>query len=135
DTEIRAYQGDVESFSSAEAAGVGIRVVRDHRQGFAYAGSLDDDVLAETLADARDNAEFGTPDEHLGLAEPDGVAPVELDLWNDAVLSFATDAKIELALELERATLAADPRISGLESAEYVDTAAAGAIVTTTGIR
>jgi PmbA protein len=135
DTEIRVYEGDIESFSSAEAAGVGIRVIRDHRQGFAYAGSLDDDVLAETLADARDNAGFGTPDEHLGLAEPDGVDPVELDLWNDALPAFPTDRKIELAIELERATLAADPRMSGIESAEYVDTAAAAAIVTTTGIR
>lgn len=135
DTEIRVYSGEIESFSSAEAAGVGIRVIRDHRQGFAYAGSLDDDVLAETLADARDNAAFGTPDEHLGLAEADGVAPAELDLWNDALVDFPTDRKIELAIELERATLAADPRMSGIESAEYVDSAAAGAIVTSTGVR
>jgi PmbA protein len=135
DTEIRVYGGEIESFSSAEAAGVGIRVIRDHRQGFAYAGSLDDDVLAETLDDARDNAAFGTPDENLGLAEPDGVVPADLDLWNDALLEFPTDRKIELAIELERATLGADERMSGIESAEYVDTAAAGAIVTSTGIR
>src|SRR5262245_61573302 len=135
DTEIRVYSGEIESFSSAEAAGVGIRVIHDHRQGFAYAGSLDDDVLAETLADARDNAAFGTPDENLGLAEPDGVVPATLDLWNDALPVFPTDRKIELAGELERATLAADPRMSGIESAEYVDTAAAGAIVSTTGVR
>ncbi len=56
DTEIRAYEGDVEQLSSAETQGVGIRVVRDQRVGFAYAGSLDEDVLAETLAEARDNA-------------------------------------------------------------------------------
>jgi PmbA protein len=135
DTEIRVYGGEIESFSSAEAAGVGIRVIRDHRQGFAYAGSLDDDVIAETLDDARDNAAFGTPDDNLALAEPDGVAPAELDLWNDAVLEFPTDRKIELAIELERATLGADARMSGIESAEYVDTAAVGAIVTSTGIR
>lgn len=135
DTEIRVYESEIESFSAAESAGVGIRVIRDHRQGFAYAGSLDDDVLAETLADARDNASFGTPDDALGLAEPDGVEAVDLHLWNDAVTDFATDAKIQLAIELERATLGADPRMAGIESAEYVDTAAAGAIVTTTGIR
>ncbi len=32
-------------------------------------------VVAETLEEARDNAGFGTPDEHLGLAAPDGVTP------------------------------------------------------------
>lgn len=135
ETEIRVYEADIESFSSAESAGVGIRVIRDHRQGFAYAGTLDDDVLAETLADARDNAAFGTPDEYLGLAEPDGVQIADLDLWSDELQSFPTERKIELAIALERLTLEADPRMSGLESAEYVDATSAGAIVTTTGIR
>src|SRR5690606_33794340 len=63
ETEVRVYEGEVESLSSAESQGVGIRVVADQRQGFAYAGTLDDDVLAETLDEARDNAAFGTPDE------------------------------------------------------------------------
>ncbi len=73
DTEIKVYEGDIESLSSAQSQGVGIRVIADDRQGFAYAGTFDDEVLAETLAEARDNAAFGTPDEFLGLAEPDGV--------------------------------------------------------------
>lgn len=135
ETEIQVYDADLESFSSAESAGVGIRVIRDHRQGFAYAGSLDDDVLAETLADARDNAAFGTPDEDLGLAEPDGVPEADLDLWSEELLGFPTERKIQLAIELERETLAADSRMSGLESAEYVDAMSAVAIVSTTGVR
>src|SRR5690606_29725736 len=71
ETESRVYEGDIESLSSAGTAGVGVRVIHDHRQGFAYAGSLDPDVLGEVLAEARDNATFATPDEFLGLAEPD----------------------------------------------------------------
>ncbi|MGZ4695062.1 MAG: TldD/PmbA family protein [Acidimicrobiales bacterium] len=135
DTEIKAYDGEIESLSSAQSQGVGIRVIADGRQGFAYAATFDDDVLAETLAEARDNAGFATPDEFLGLAEPDGVAVAELDLFSEALEAFPTDAKVELAIELERAVLAADPRISGIESAEYVDVMAEGAIVSTTGIR
>lgn len=135
DTEIKVYEGEVESLSSAQAQGVGIRVVVDHRQGFAYAGSLDDDVLDETLDEARDNAGFGTPDEALGLAEPDGVEPAELDLWREALTTVPTADKVALALELERVVRAADPRITGIESAEYVDSASESAVVTTTGIR
>ena len=135
DTEIKAYGGEVESLSSAQSQGVGIRVIADGRQGFAYAATFDPDVLAETIADARDNAAFGTPDPDLGLAEPDGVAVADLDLYDESLESFPTDRKIEMAVELERATLAADPRVSGIESAEYVDALAEGAIVTTTGIR
>ncbi len=85
DTEIKAYEGEIESLSSAQSQGVGIRVIADGRQGFAYAATFDDDVLAETLAEARDNAGFATPDEFLGLAEPDGVAVAELDLFSEAL--------------------------------------------------
>ncbi len=49
DTEIRVYQGEIEQFTASESQGVGIRVIADNRQGFAYAGTLDDDVLAETV--------------------------------------------------------------------------------------
>ena len=45
-----------------------MRVIVGHRQGYASAGSLDPDVVAETLAEARDNAEFGEPDEWNALA-------------------------------------------------------------------
>ncbi len=135
DTEVRVYEGDIESLSSAQSQGVGIRVISEGRQGFAYAGTFDPDVLAETLAEARDNAGFGTPDEYQGLAEPDGVEPAALELWSDELAAFPTDDKVDMALELERAVRAADHRISGIESAEYVDSISEGAIVTSTGIR
>ncbi|MCU0310545.1 MAG: TldD/PmbA family protein [Acidimicrobiales bacterium] len=135
DTEIKVFEGEVESLSSAQSEGLGVRVVVGGRQGFAYAGSLDADVLGETLAEARDNARFATVDDHAGLAEPDGVAPAELDLYRASLAERPTDDKVALAVELERAVRAADPRISGIESAEYVDSLSEAAIVTTTGLR
>ena len=71
ETDVKVFDGDVESLAVAEIEGVGVRVIVDHRQGYAWAGSLDADVVADTLADARDNAAFGTPDECYGLASPD----------------------------------------------------------------
>lgn len=135
DTEIRAYQGEVESFTSAASAGVGIRVIRDGRQGFAYAGSLELDVIADTLGEARDNAAFATPEDWVGLVEPDGVAPVELDLWSDSLAEVPDDRKIDLALELEAAAASADPRLSAVESADYADSLVEAAIATTSGVR
>ena len=35
ETEVRVYQGDVEHFVSAQSEGIGIRVIRDGRTGFA----------------------------------------------------------------------------------------------------
>lgn len=135
DTEVRAYEGEVESLSSAASQGVGVRVIADHRQGFAWAGTFEDAALSEALADARDNASFGTPDEHLGLAEPDGVPVAPLDVFDEALAEVSTARKVDMALGLERAVRAADARIEGIESAEYVDVLARSAVVSTTGIR
>lgn len=135
DTEIKVYEAEIESLSSAQSQGVGIRVIVAGKQGFAYAATFDDEVLAETLADARDNAEFGSFDEFQGLAEPDGFPAADLDLFRPSLAAFPTDSKVDMAIELERSVRAADPRISGIESAEYFDASFEGAIVTTTGIR
>jgi PmbA protein len=135
ETEIKVYEGEVESLASAQSQGLGVRVVVGGRQGFAYAGSLDADVLTETLAEARDNARFATVDEYVGLAVADGVPVPELDLFRDSLASAHTDTKVALAIELERAVRAADPRISGIEAAEYVDSLSEAAIATTTGLR
>jgi PmbA protein len=133
DTAVRVYEGEVEHFTSAQSEGIGIRVVRDGRVGFAYAGTLEPEAIAEVLAEARDNVAFGTPDPYAGLAEPDGVAVVPQDLWRDDLASMPTADKIELAKELERLTLAADPRVR-VDESDYADVQAEGAVATSTGI-
>ena len=140
DTEVRAYEGEVESLTSADSSGVGIRLVLDgpdgagSQVGFAWAGSLEPAVIAATLADARDNARFATPDPDVVLAAPDGVEAVELDLWDDGVRETPMEKKVALAIELERATRAADPKIRQVSSADYSDSRVEVALASTTGI-
>jgi len=133
-TQVKAYGGEVESLTSAESFGVGIRVIRDHRQGFAHAGTFDESVVLDTLAEARDNATFGEPDEWFGLAEPDGVEPVVQDLWRDELAAFAPEHKVDLAIALERAVIGRDPRVKGVRTAVYADSAGEGAVASTSGI-
>jgi len=135
ETEVKVYQGEIEAFTSATSQGYGVRIIADQRQGFAYAGSLDADSFDEVVAEARDNATFGTVDEHLGLAEPDGLPIVDLGLFSDSVAAFPDDRKIELAKELEELAVAGDPRIIGSESSEYNDSIGESVIATNTGIR
>jgi PmbA protein len=135
ETEVRAYDGEVESLTSATSAGIGIRVIVDHRLGFAWAGSLDESVLGETLEEARDNARFATADEHVRLAVPDGVAAVPVDLWDEGLAGVPTARKVEIALATEAMARAADPRIRQVDSADYGDVSAEAALVSTTGIR
>jgi PmbA protein len=134
ETDIRVYEGQIEHFVSAQSEGIGIRIVKDGRTGFAYAGTLDQQAIADVLAEARDNVEFGTPDEWAGVAEPDGVDVVRQALWSETLAGYSTDRKIELTKELERLTLAADSRIR-IDDANYSDVAGESAVATTTGIR
>jgi PmbA protein len=134
ETEVRVYEGEVEHFVSSQSEGIGVRVIRDGRTGFAYAGTLDPNAVDEVLAEARDNVTFGTVDEWAGLAEPDGVARTPQPLWDEALASFPTDRKIELAKELERLTLGVDPRIR-VDDSNYADAWGEVAVSSTTGIR
>lgn len=135
ETEVRVYDRDIESFTSATSQGIGIRIIKDQRQGFAWAGSLDADVIDSTLAEARDNATFGSVDPDLALAEPDGVPLPELDLYDENVATFATDDKIEMALKLEKMAQAGDPRVVLVESVDFADAISEAAVVSTQGIR
>jgi PmbA protein len=131
---VRVHGGEVESLTSAASAGVGVRVIVGGRQGFAWAGSLDEDIVRETLQDARDNAAFGEPAEWNGLAQPDGVPAPEVDLDRPGLGSVSADDKVELALALERAVRGGDAHIKGVRNAVWGDGRSERAIATSTGI-
>ena len=134
ETSVRVYQGEVEQFTSAQSEGIGVRVLRNGCTGFAYAGTLSEQVIDEVLADARDNVQFGTPDEFAALATPDGVAKRPQVLWDERLEQFRTEDKIRLAVELERMTREGDARVR-VESADYSDGGGEAAVATSTGIR
>jgi PmbA protein len=134
ETEVQVYEGEVESLSSATSAGAGIRVVSGGRQGFAYSGALDEDVLVATLEEARSNAQFSSPEPWVGLPEPDGAEPVALDLWRDELAAWPTQRKVDAALDLEREVRAGDPRIRLVESARWGDSSSEMAVASSLGV-
>jgi PmbA protein len=62
------------------------------------------------------------------------VPAAELDLWDDGVASTPIEKKVALALDLERATRDADPRVRQVSSADYSDSRVEVALASTTGI-
>ena len=134
ETDIRVRNQEIEHFVSAQSQSVSVTVIVDGRTGSSSAGAFDEASWREVLAEARENATFGTPDEYAGLAEPDGVAIVEQKLWDDELAAFPTDKKIEIAKELERLVLAEDSRIR-IDDVNYSDGSTEEASATTLGIR
>ena len=133
-TTIKAYGGEVESLRSGTSQAIGVRVVVDGRQGFASAGSLDADVVADTLAEARENLTFAEVDEHQALAQPDGVPSPGLDLVDRAVLEMSEEDKIAVAIDLERRCFDADERVSGVRTSAWSDGWGEAALASTAGI-
>jgi len=133
-TSVRVFGGEVEAFTSAGSAAIGVRVIRDGRVGFAHAGSLDPDVVSETLLDARDNLAFSAVDPHAGLADPDGVPGVVHDQWSEDIVSMTAEEKIERALDIERRVEAGDQRITGVRVAAWSDAAYRTAYAATNGL-
>jgi PmbA protein len=93
ETDVRVRNGEVEHFVSAQSQGVGITVIVDGRTGTSSAGSFDEASWREVLAEARENAQYGSTDEFAGLAEPDGVPVVEQKLWDDDLAAFSTSRR------------------------------------------
>ena len=137
ETEVSAYDGAIETLAAATSAGIGVRILQEtpegQRVGFAWAGSLDQEVIDATVAEARDNAAFGSPDPDMVLATPDGVPQVAVNLFDESVHTVTTDEKIAFALELERKVRAAD-KVRGVRSSSYGDAEVEMALASTAGI-
>lgn len=124
ETEITVYKQEIENMTTANSTAVGIRVIKDHREGSAWAESLDDDVLKQTLANARENASISEPDEFAAMAKPsdiDGETGPERNGWDESVLNTSLQSKIDLVLELDSQATKYDERIKDVPSSDYED--------------
>lgn len=131
--DIEVRDEAVESLSAAETRGVGIRVIRDGRQGYASTAVVTDEGLATALEAARGNAEVATPDPANGLADP--APPAEAgDLVAEGFHDVSVGERIQLALELEEAARGTDERVRGVETIRYADGWTEVALVSTRGL-
>ena len=131
--EVRARRGEVDALSASESRGVGVRVVVGGRLGYAWAADPSEAEARELLEAARAGAEHSTPDDANGL--PDA-APAEdvPGLYRPAVAQLASEDKVALALDLERAAVSARDEVRKVEDVVYADVVSRVAIVSTKGV-
>ncbi|MDX6228669.1 MAG: PmbA protein [Frankiales bacterium] len=135
-TSVTVFDGEVETLTSSESRGVGVRVIVEGRLGFASTSDVSEDGLAYALEEARSNAAYGTPDVGNVLPLPrdtSGLEPLP-SLVAEGFDEVPTARKVAMAIELERLTRAADPRVSGVAASVYGDGLSRGAVASTTGI-
>jgi PmbA protein len=130
-SQIRVYDGAVESLSDAGGRGIGIRAFLGERSGYGYGTDLTDDGLRATARLALDAAAIADADEHGGLPREPGVEQVA-GLSSSAMGEWTTERKVELALAVERAARAR-PGVSQVETVVYSDTRGSAAIANSHG--
>lgn len=117
DFSVRARGGAIETLKQSGTRGLGLRVIVDDAIGFVSSTDLTSEALMDLAKRAVTLARFSTPDPANALPAPGdhpeakaGV-PDDLALFDPAIVELTADRKIEMALDLERLTLAHHPRI------------------------
>ncbi len=131
---VKVYQQEVEQLTAAQRRGLGVRVFNEGAVGYAYTSDLTDEGLNDVVRRAADHAAVSDPDEYAALPEPAG-APSDVTPF-DARLTRATDEqRIEIALRVEAAALAADSRVKTVEDTVYADADGEVYIASAAGVR
>ena len=104
---VYILDGQVDQYVSSRDFGVGVRVLKDGKNGYAYTESLDDPEAV--VAPAIDNAVvIESDDEHPMQTRQEYVTVTERD---NPVMAMTEREKIDLALRMEQAAKALDPRV------------------------
>ena len=132
-TEASALRGEVEGLAFAESRGVGVRIIREARLGYAWAADPDADDVRELVRRARENAALAAPDEHNVLPEPAPWEPIPT-LFRESSADVPTEDKTQRALDLEARAISLDPRVTKIDEAQVGDAVTRVAIASTTGV-
>jgi PmbA protein len=132
-TEVDALRGEVEGLTFAESRGVGVRLVREGRLGYAYAADPSLQEVRRAVEQARENAGEATPDEHQVLPQAATPEPIAA-LYRPEQAGMSTDRKVALALDLERRVTTSDPRVTKTDALQYGDAVSRVAITSTAGL-
>ena len=130
----KAFDGDVESLTSAEAQGLGVRVFTDSRMGFAYTSDLSDEGLGRVVAQALDACRYNEPDEHNGLPELRSLDDMPELVAADFDARSVED-RVAMALELDRLTTRFAPEVQRTAGSVYSDERSRVELYSTRGLR
>jgi len=111
--EIVLERGEIQNERTKTQQGIGIRVIKDKRLGFAYASTLKRRVLRETCRDAFKLAGVSpkNPD-WVSLPHPKKVPPTPEGLYDDDLACLTPDEILNIAIQGYDAVKKVDPRVS-----------------------
>ena len=131
---VEIKEGAIESVIARGERGVGIRVLDEQRLGFAYTSDLSADGIRTCADTARRMSGVTEPDPDLALAKK-AIDDADLDIYQVGVVDRPLAERGAVALTVEEAARAVDPRITQFRKTTYSDSESTTIIATTSGVR
>lgn len=131
---VKAYDAEVESLTSAEAQGVGLRVFSDSRMGFAYTSDLTEDGLRLVVTQALEACRYNEADEFNGLPQLTAIEAMP-ELVAEDFDARSVEDRVAMALELDRITALQHPEVKRTAGAVYQDERGSNELYNTRGLR
>src|SRR5712691_2740153 len=131
---VEIKDGAIEAVVARGERGIGIRVLDEQRLGFAYTSDLSADGIRACADTARRMSGVTEPDPDLALAKK-AIDDADLDIYQVGVVDRPLAERGAVALTVEEAARATDPRITQFRKTTYSDSESTTIIATTSGVR
>jgi PmbA protein len=138
--EIEVFNKSVESLSHSDTSGVGIRIFKDKKAGYAWINSFEENKIKDCIEKAVLNAGTSGEDEFNGLPqEKEGRyvfnENIEKFLFSEDFHKYSVDNKIDMLKHIEEISKKKDKRIVGTDSLSYSDSLYETAILNSSGFK
>jgi PmbA protein len=120
-THIQVDQGKVEKLSRAGNKGLGVRILLDGSEGYAYTSDFSQESVESTWQSAYELAKAGDKDTFRGLPALQEMLKENLEIFDTKISETPISKKIDFTLDVERAALGYDRRIFRTNRCTYID--------------
>jgi PmbA protein len=131
---VEIKEGAIEAVIARGERGIGVRVLDEQRLGFAYTSDLSADGIRACVDMARRMSAVTERDDDLALATRP-IDDADLDIYQAGIGDRPLGERAAIALAVEEAARAADPRVKQFRKTTYSDSESTTIIATTTGVR
>ncbi len=104
---VSINQQEIESFKYADAKGIGVRVLKDGKVGYAYTEKFDEETFKMIVDKAIENCKYSENDEVVIMENYPAISQ-KLDVYSEELNKVDVDNKIKLAKNLEKFAKDAD---------------------------
>ncbi|OQX70757.1 MAG: hypothetical protein B6D62_03615 [Candidatus Cloacimonas sp. 4484_275] len=107
---VRIHEQEIEAFNYSDEKGLGIRIIKDGKVGYAYTEKFDSETFRKIVDKALENSKFTVNDE-VPIMENYPDIPKKPNVFSDELEKVGIDKKVEFAKNLEKYAKEFDKRI------------------------